>query len=164
RLLRQNERLLATLAEAHVPFEDDEPVVRQDVALPSGGLPIGAPAPPFQLPDLDGQAVMLTDLLRANLPLALFFISPTCGPCAAIRRLIIQTVSAAGANRAALRIESNTNGHASESAMQIGQPAPRLALPDLDGATVTLDDFKGERTLVVFWSPDCTFCEKMIGE
>ncbi|HEY9231899.1 MAG TPA: TlpA disulfide reductase family protein, partial [Blastocatellia bacterium] len=242
RLLRQNERLLAALAEAHVPFEDDEPVVRQDVALPSGGLPIGAPAPPFQLPDLDGQAVMLTDLLRANLPLALFFISPTCGPCAAmlpdinrwqqqygelltfafissgrreenqqkfaevspvllqnstevsaqfearwtpaaviikadgsiasrlasgsdaIRRLIIQTVSAAGANRAALRVESNTNGHASESAMQIGQPAPRLALPDLDGATVTLDDFKGERTLVVFWSPDCTFCEKMIGE
>src|SRR4051812_31367745 len=33
RLLRQNERLLAALAEAHVPFEDDEPVVRQDVAL-----------------------------------------------------------------------------------------------------------------------------------
>lgn len=242
RLLRQNERLLAALAEAHVPFEDDEPVVRQDVALPSGGLPIGAPAPPFQLPDLDGQPVTLAELLRADLPLALFFVSPSCGPCAAmlpdinrwreqygemlrfafissgsreenrqkfaevspvllqsgsdvsslyearwtpaalivkadgsiasrlasgsdaIRRLIIQTVSAAGANRAALRVESNTNGNASESAMQIGQPAPQLALPDLDGVTVTLDDFKGARTLVVFWSPDCTFCEKMIGE
>ncbi|HJQ27520.1 MAG TPA: MauE/DoxX family redox-associated membrane protein [Blastocatellia bacterium] len=242
RLLRQNERLLSALAEAHVPFEDDEPVVRQDVALPSSGLPIGAPAPSFQLPDLDGREVMLADLLRGNLPLALLFVSPTCGPCAAmladvnrwreqygelltfafissgsreenqqkfaevspvllqhgsavsslfearwtpaavivkadgsiasrlasgsdaIRRLIIQTVTAAGSNRAALRVESHTNGHASESAMQIGEPAPRLALPDLDGATVTLDDFKGERTLVVFWSPDCTFCEKMIGE
>src|SRR5581483_7307292 len=84
RLLRQNERLFAALAEAHVPFEDDEPVVRQDVALPSSGLPIGAPAPAFQLSDLDGQMVTLADLLRANLPLALFFVSPTCGPCAAM--------------------------------------------------------------------------------
>jgi peroxiredoxin/uncharacterized membrane protein YphA (DoxX/SURF4 family) len=242
RLLRQNERLLAALAEAHIPFEDDEPVVRQDVALPSSGLPIGAPAPPFQLSDLDGQTVTLADLLRANLPLALFFVSPTCGPCAAmlpdiarwrqqygelmtfafissgsreenqqkfadagtvllqsgsevstayearwtpavlivkadgsiasrlasgsdaIRRLIIQAVTATGSNLAALRVEMNGNGQPSESAMQIGLPAPPLALPDLDGTLVRLDDFKGERTLVVFWSPDCTFCEKMVGE
>ncbi|MFL6275857.1 MAG: TlpA family protein disulfide reductase [Blastocatellia bacterium] len=241
RLLHQNERLFAALAEAQIPFED-EPVVRQDVALPSGGLPIGAPAPPFQLSDLDGQMVTLADLLRPNLPLALFFVSPTCGPCAAmlpdiarwrqqygelmtfafissgsreenqqkfadagtvllqsgsevstayearwtpavlivkadgsiasrlasgseaIRRLIIQAVTTAGSNLAALRVEMNGNGQPSESAMQIGQPAPPLALPDLNGTLVKLDDFKGERTLVVFWSPDCTFCEKMVGE
>jgi len=240
RLLRQNERLLAALAEAQVPYEDEEPVVRQDMALPSGGLPLGAPAPAFQLPDLEGRPVTLADLLRANLPLALFFVSPTCGPCVAmlsdvvrwrqqygelltfafitsgsrednrtkfadagavmlqsgsevsaafearwtpaavivkadgsiasrlangsdaIRRLIIQSVTGAGSNRAALRAESSGNGHAGESSVWIGEPAPPLALPDLNGETVTLDDFKGERTLVVFWSPDCTFCGKMI--
>jgi peroxiredoxin/uncharacterized membrane protein YphA (DoxX/SURF4 family) len=244
RLLNQNERLLAALAESRVPFEDDaeEPVVRKDMALPSSGLPVGAPASEFQLANLDGQAITLADLLRPNLPLALFFVSPTCGPCAAmlpdiarwqqqygelltfalissgsrednqkkfadagivllqsgsevselfeakwtpaalivkadgsigsplangseaIRRLIIQTVTATGANRAALMIDINGNGHINESSAQLGKPAPRLVLPDLNGETVTLDDFKGTRTLVVFWSPDCTFCEQMLDE
>ncbi|MEN3336077.1 MAG: hypothetical protein V7641_5442 [Blastocatellia bacterium] len=244
RLLQQNERLLVALAESRVPFEDDaeEPVVRKDMALPSIGLPVGAPASEFQLADLDGQAISLADLLRPNLPLALFFVSPTCGPCAAmltdiarwqqqygellsfafissgsrednqkkfadagtvllqngsevselfeakwtpaaliikpdgsigsplangsetIRRLIIQTVTAMGSNRAALEADINGNGQINESSGQLGKPAPKLALPNLNGETVTLDDFKGERTLVVFWSPDCTFCEQMLDE
>jgi peroxiredoxin/uncharacterized membrane protein YphA (DoxX/SURF4 family) len=244
RLLEQNERLLAALAESRTPFEDDagEPVVRKDLALPSIGLPVGAPAPPFQLADLDGKAITLADLLRANLPLALFFVSPGCGPCAAmlpdvarwqqqygelltfafvssgsrednqqkfatagtvllqsdsevselfearwtpaalivradgsigsplangsesIRRLIIQTVTASGSSFAAAPADANGNGQAGESSAQIGKPAPPLALPDLNGETVTLDDFRGERTLVVFWSPDCTFCEQMLDE
>jgi protein-disulfide isomerase len=29
---------------------------------------------------------------------------------------------------------------------------------------VTLDHFKGERTLVVFWNPDCSFCGQMLDE
>src|SRR5207253_7669146 len=56
------------------------------------------------------------------------------------------------------------NGHVSQSLAQIGEPAPALALPDLSGAMVRLEDFRGEQTLVVFWSPDCTFCEQMIDE
>src|SRR5436853_1448154 len=71
RLLNQNERLLAALAESRVPFEDEaeEPVLRKDMALPSSGLPVGAPAAEFQLADLDSQAITLADLLRPNLPL-----------------------------------------------------------------------------------------------
>lgn len=241
-LQKQNERLLAALAESRIPFEDEAeaPVVRKDLALPSTGLPVGAPAPEFQLADLDGNATRLADLLGANLPLALFFVSPTCGPCAAmiadfqrwqqqygdrlafalissgsrednqkkfadattvllqsglevselfealwtpaaliitsdgsigsrlahggksIQRLIIQ--AATGSSHAMLRDEINGNGHLHESIMQIGEPAPKLALPDLNGETVTLDDFQGERTLVVFWSPDCSFCEQMLDE
>jgi thiol-disulfide isomerase/thioredoxin/uncharacterized membrane protein YphA (DoxX/SURF4 family) len=241
RLLHQNERLIAALAEARVPFEADEPVVRQDMALPAAGLPIGAPSPEFQLLGLDGSSVTLADLLRANLPLALFFVSPNCGPCAAllpdiarwrkqydgllnfafissggreenrqkfagvgsvlfesgsevsalfgarwtpaavivkadgnigsrlangseaIRRLIIQTVTTDGSHRAARRAEMNGHGHANDSAA-IGQPAPPVALPDLNGETVTLDDFTGARTLLIFWSPDCSFCEKMLDQ
>lgn len=244
RLLNQNERLIAALAESRVPFEDEsaEPVVRKDLALPSTGLPVGAPAPDFQLADLDGRQITLADLLRANLPLALFFVSPTCGPCAAmiadfqrwqqqygdllafalissgsrednqkkfanaatvllqsglevselfeatwtpaaliikndgsigsrlahgsksIQRLIIQTITATDPSRAALSGDANGNGHLDESPVQIGEPAPKLALPDLNGEMVTLDHFKGERTLVVFWSPDCSFCEQMLDE
>src|SRR5689334_20113958 len=73
RLLKQNERMVAALAESRLPFEDelDEPVVRKDMALPSEGMPIGAPAPEFELVDLESRRVTLADLLRARLPLAL---------------------------------------------------------------------------------------------
>ena len=32
------------------------------------------------------------------------------------------------------------------------KPAPALALPDLSGKTVTLGDFKGKVTMLVFWA------------
>ena len=242
RLLEQNERMIAALAESRLPFDDelDEPVVRKDMALPSEGMPIGAPAPQFEAIDLEGRRVTLADLLAARLPLALVFVSPTCGPCAAmlpdlqrwrqqygdllsfvlitsgsreenqkkfadagpvllqngadvstlyeakwtpaglivrpdgsvgshlangsdaIRRLVIQTVTAVDSSRA--RAEAGDNGYLSQSLAKVGEPAPALALSDLNGATVRLEDFRGERTLVVFWSPDCTFCEQMIDE
>ncbi|MCA1682722.1 MAG: peroxiredoxin family protein [Actinobacteria bacterium] len=44
-------------------------------------LPVGAPAPGFSLLDLHGQKVTLESLLARGCPLALVFISPTCGPC-----------------------------------------------------------------------------------
>jgi peroxiredoxin len=34
-----------------------------------------------------------------------------------------------------------------------------LALPDLDGHTVSLDRYAGRRVLLVHWSPDCSFCD-----
>jgi peroxiredoxin len=240
RLLQQNERLIAALAESRVPYEDelDEPVVRKDMALPSEGLPIGAPAPQFELSDLEGESVTLADLLRGSRALALFFVNPNCGPCAAmlpdlqrwrelygdllafalitsgsreenqkkfagagtvllqngsevsalyearwtpaaliirpdgsigshlangsdaIRRLVIETVTKADSGRAPA--EASSNGHATHTHAQVGEAAPALALPDLNGATVRLEDFRGARTLVVFWSPDCTFCEQML--
>lgn len=57
------------------------------------------------------------------------------------------------------------NGHhpgAARSASQIGQPAPALSLPDLGGKNVALSDFRGSRTLVLFWNPGCGFCERML--
>jgi peroxiredoxin len=43
-----------------------------------------------------------------------------------------------------------------------GEPAPDLRLPDLEGDTVDLEDFRGEKTLVLFWSPSCGFCQQIL--
>jgi peroxiredoxin/uncharacterized membrane protein YphA (DoxX/SURF4 family) len=43
-----------------------------------------------------------------------------------------------------------------------GDPAPALTLPDLAGNPVTLDSFRGERTVVLFWNPGCGFCKRML--
>lgn len=45
-----------------------------------------------------------------------------------------------------------------------GQPAPDVSLPDLSGKTVSLNDFKGSPTMVLFWNPGCGFCRKMTDE
>jgi thiol-disulfide isomerase/thioredoxin len=34
-------------------------------------------------------------------------------------------------------------------------------LPDLSGEQVSLEGFKGDRTLVLFWNPGCGFCKRM---
>ncbi|MEX1158170.1 MAG: redoxin domain-containing protein, partial [Thermomicrobiales bacterium] len=49
-------------------------------------------------------------------------------------------------------------------APQIGQDAPPIALPDLDGEMVDLSSFRGNRTLVLFWNPGCGFCQRMLGD
>lgn len=45
---------------------------------------------------------------------------------------------------------------------KMGEPAPALTLPDLDGNPVDLARFKGEEMLVLFWNPDCGFCQQML--
>ena len=50
-------------------------------AEPVGGLPVGAWAPAFTLPDLSGRAVSLEGLLATGRPLLLVFTMPGCRPC-----------------------------------------------------------------------------------
>jgi thiol-disulfide isomerase/thioredoxin len=45
---------------------------------------------------------------------------------------------------------------------KVGEPAPELMLSDLEGNDVSLDDFRGEETLVLFWSPACGFCQEIL--
>jgi peroxiredoxin len=47
---------------------------------------------------------------------------------------------------------------------KLGHPAPPLALPDLSGKTINLSDFRGRPTLVLFWSPRCGFCQRMLDD
>ncbi len=63
----------------------------------------------------------------------------------------------------------NGNGHhhatpAMPPAAKIGDPAPEFELPDLDGRIVRLSDFKGKKTLLLFWNPGCGFCTQMLDD
>src|SRR5215216_5746238 len=49
-----------------------------------------------------------------------------------------------------------------EAAQKVGEDAPQVKLPDLEGHTVELADFRGEETLVLFWNPGCGFCQQML--
>ncbi len=63
------------------------------------------------------------------------------------------------------RARSNGNGaaaHAPPVALPIGAAAPALALPALDGTPVSLAEFRGHSTLVLFWNPGCGFCQRML--
>ncbi len=48
------------------------------------------------------------------------------------------------------------------AASKVGEPAPEIKLPDLQGNAVGLEDFRGEETLVLFWNPGCGFCKQML--
>lgn len=65
---------------------------------------------------------------------------------------------------------SHGNGHgaaairAKPPAAKMGDRAPQFKLPDLDGKTMSLADFRGRKTLVLFWNPGCGFCTRMLDE
>lgn len=42
-----------------------------------------------------------------------------------------------------------------------GSPAPAFELPDLEGRRVSLEQFRGRRVLLIFFSPGCSFCQAM---
>jgi peroxiredoxin/uncharacterized membrane protein YphA (DoxX/SURF4 family) len=46
----------------------------------------------------------------------------------------------------------------------VGDRAPTVRLPNLNGKTVNLAGFRGSRTLVLFWNPDCGFCQRMLDD
>jgi thiol-disulfide isomerase/thioredoxin/uncharacterized membrane protein YphA (DoxX/SURF4 family) len=61
-----------------------------------------------------------------------------------------------------------SNGHVPNSffvkrnGSQIGEVAPEFALPDLDGKLIGQEDLRGKKTLLVFWSTGCGFCQMML--
>ena len=108
--------------------------------------------------------------------------SPVAAGAEAIRQLVARTVGAPGAAVPVVRqavpntAAANGNGNGNRAAVpppaprpaapdpNLGKPAPAIALPDLDGKPVSLADFKGNPTLVVFWNPGCGFCRRMVDD
>jgi len=46
--------------------------------------------------------------------------------------------------------------------VKVGDSAPTVKLPDINGKTVNLSDFRGSNTLMIFWSNGCGFCQQML--
>ncbi len=57
-----------------------------------------------------------------------------------------------------------TNGHNHSQTMKIGQPVPQFSVADIAGNEITSEYFRDKRTLVAFWSLECSFCDRMIDE
>jgi peroxiredoxin len=95
--------------------------------------------------------------------------SPLAQGAEAIRALIAAALSPAGAGTLPIVAATNGNGQRAMAAAprppagpKMGDPAPDFSLPDLSGLTVSLADFRGDETLVLFWRPSCGFCQRML--
>ena len=85
-LVRQNGRLLLRIdaLEARLDAAGIAPAPEQISAASEAGLPVGAPAPVFQLSGLHGETLTLDALRAVDKPILLIFSDPDCGPCNAL--------------------------------------------------------------------------------
>lgn len=93
--------------------------------------------------------------------------TPVAGGADAIRALAATATGAAPAPKPAAPAQP-TNGAAAPQPQaapsHIGEAATSFSLPDLAGKTVSLEDFKGKETMLVFWNPGCGFCKNMAND
>ncbi len=73
-LLRRHGHALARLEALDEGVDEEAPA----------GLPVGAAAPEFTLPDLEDTPVTLASLRAEGKPVLLLFSDPACGPCSAL--------------------------------------------------------------------------------
>jgi peroxiredoxin len=45
---------------------------------------------------------------------------------------------------------------------QPGEEAPEFSLPNLDGNSIALSDFRGKRVVIVFWADWCQECKPLV--
>ncbi len=69
-----------------------------------------------------------------------------------------------------LRVARSTGGHRPplqresrivRDGLKAGTPAPAFRLPDIHGGTVSLDQFRGRKLLLVFSDPQCAPCDQL---
>jgi peroxiredoxin/uncharacterized membrane protein YphA (DoxX/SURF4 family) len=245
RVLVNQAQLLARLDAIETRLDEAVASVEHPgAAPPDRGLPVGAQAPAFALPDLAGETRSLVSLLAHGRSVLLFFVGPDCQPCAALApkivnwrlehanavTMILVSSGSSAENRAKFgglsadtvllqassevadtyaaqwtpaavligltgRVASSVsygdsaisalvahaagspgvpflpsaNGKARPGSLpvvgngpaRLGQLAPLVALPDLEGRTVELRDYRGRDTLVVFWDPNCPHCQQL---
>ncbi len=104
--------------------------------------------------------------------------SPIAQGAEQIRQLITRTVGRPPTiplHPTPIRNSHNSNGNGNGTAVpqvpparptvpQLGDSAPSITLPDLDGNLVQLDTFLGTAILMLFWNPGCGFCQHMLDD
>jgi peroxiredoxin len=89
--------------------------------------------------------------------------SPVAAGADAIRALITRALNPSVLNALPMAASAPGNGNDVDPVvLKVGEPAPPLKLPDLMGNLVDLMDFRGHKTLVLFWNPGCVFCQRML--
>jgi peroxiredoxin/uncharacterized membrane protein YphA (DoxX/SURF4 family) len=80
----QQNQIMRRIEMLEIVAHDGGTVERDDLAHPHEGLPIGAVFPDFELPDLNGDVVPLSDLREEHKAVLFLFVGPTCNPCKAL--------------------------------------------------------------------------------
>jgi peroxiredoxin len=81
--------------------------------------------------------------------------SPLAGGEPGVRSLLETTLAQRG-------LQVVPAGPAAAPGLGIGDPAPEVALTDLDGEAAAIADFIDGETMVLFWNPTCGFCARML--
>jgi peroxiredoxin len=86
----------------------------------------------------------------------------------AIRALVAQAVGARlrllPTAESAGTVQYNGRGQIRPAPIEVGDPIPPLKFRDLEENVISLMDFRGRETLLLFWNPSCGFCQKMLND
>ncbi|MFN2468752.1 MAG: MauE/DoxX family redox-associated membrane protein [Gaiellaceae bacterium] len=74
---------------------------------------------------------------------------------------VIRTPLVAGAFAIEHLVHRARGEEGTEWGIPIGEPAPELALPDLEGRVVDISEFRGEDTFFLRWSPESELCAEI---
>lgn len=80
----QQVKLMRRMDVLELLSQEGRDLVRDNIGHPEDGLPVGAHAPDFELPDTSGKLVEFEHLLAFQKPLLFFFVGPNCSPCGAL--------------------------------------------------------------------------------
>jgi peroxiredoxin len=83
-VIRQQGRILLRIESLEAGSPGAHAALPPSRAHGATGLPVGAPAPRFELIDLNSRPVSLDHLLALAKPVLLLFVHPQCGPCEAL--------------------------------------------------------------------------------
>ena len=96
--------------------------------------------------------------------------SPVASGAEEIRALVAGVVGLPVLRSLPMAARANGNGQAATekpgelTGLRVGKPAPGFSLQDLTGKTRDVADFRGNKTLVLFWNPGCGFCQRMLDD
>jgi thiol-disulfide isomerase/thioredoxin len=90
--------------------------------------------------------------------------SPIAAGPDAIRELVARAPRIAEMRASSASTAAGTNGNGEHAIVTVGDKVPLVELQDLDGKRVVLGGVARRSTMLLFWRPSCSFCERMIPE